>query len=116
GLVAPACAPTAILEPVPAGAVRRFLDAYAVVPDLPVALNLRGFSRVVLTGAAPGQAGALARAVVAQLAAFHAPDDVIVAACVAPEQRPAWEWLQWLPHALHPTKTDGLGRRRVVAS
>src|SRR4051794_21592011 len=93
-LVAPAFDPTANLEPVTAGAVRRFLDAYAVVPDLPVALNLRGFSRVVVTESQSGQARALARAVVGQLAAFHAPDDVVVAACVAPDQRPAWEWLK----------------------
>lgn len=113
-LIAPAFDPTANLEPVTAGAVRRFLDAYAVIPDLPVALNLRGFSRIVLTEAAPGQARGLARAMLAQLATFHAPDDVIVAACVASDQRPAWDWLKWLPHALHPAKTDALGARRLV--
>ena len=62
-LVAPAFDPAANLEPVTAGAVRRFLDAYAVVPDLPVALNLRGVlprrgHRVAAgAGARPGPGG-----------------------------------------------------------
>ncbi|GAA1753824.1 type VII secretion protein EccCa [Luedemannella helvata] len=113
-LIAPDFDPTANLEPVTTGAVRRFLDAYAVVPDLPVALNLRGFTRVVLDS--PAHARPLARAMVAQLATFHAPDDLIIAACVAADQRPAWDWLKWLPHALHPTKTDALGPRRLLAA
>lgn len=112
-LVAPAFDPTANLEPVTAGAVRRFLDAYAVVPDLPVALSLRGFTRVVLDS--PAHARPLARAIVGQLATFHAPDDMIIAACVTADQRPAWDWLKWLPHALHPTKSDALGPRRLLA-
>ena len=45
-LVPPVTRPLEDLEPMTAGALRRFLDAYAVVPDLPVALSLRGFARV----------------------------------------------------------------------
>ena len=45
-LVPPATRPLDELEPMTAGALRRFLDAYSVVPDLPVALSLRGFARV----------------------------------------------------------------------
>ena len=61
-------------------------------------------------------ARALARAVLAQLATFHAPDDLVVAALVAPERRREWDWLKWLPHALHPTAVDALGPRRLVAT
>ena len=87
-----------------------------MVPDLPVSLAVRSFARVVLTAADPGaDARALARALVGQLATFHAPDDLVVAACVAPERRRDWEWLKWLPHALHPTEADAVGPRRLVA-
>ncbi|MFE2723786.1 type VII secretion protein EccCa [Kitasatospora sp. NPDC059327] len=63
----------------------------------------------------PEPARALARAMIAQLAFFHAPDELRVAAAVAPELREHWTWLKWLPHALHPTETDGAGAVRLVA-
>ena len=34
---------------------------------------------------------------------------------VAPERRPQWEYLKWLPHALHSTRVDALGPVRLVA-
>ena len=102
------------LDPMTADALRRFLDAYSVVPDLPVALSLRGFSRIHLAGGEP--AAGLARAIVAQLAVFHAPDDILIVCCVDAERRAAWEWTKWLPHALHPGRHDAIGPRRLVAT
>jgi len=113
-LVPPITPPSDALEPMTSGALRRFLDTYSVVPDLPVAVSCRGFARVHLSG--PDQpTRALVRAMLAQLAVFHPPDDLLIAACVGPEHRPEWDWLKWLPHALHPTRTDGLGPVRLVA-
>ncbi|MDG4762753.1 type VII secretion protein EccCa [Solwaraspora sp. WMMD406] len=102
------------LEPMCALALRRFLTTYARVPDLPVTMALNGFARVHLRGDAAAARG-LARAIVAQATAFHAPDDLLVVACVAADRRADWEWLKWLPHALHPTRTDALGALRLVA-
>ncbi|ASW58055.1 type VII secretion protein EccCa [Plantactinospora sp. KBS50] len=135
-LLPPATRPVEELEPMTAGALRRFLDAYAVVPDLPVAVSLRGFARIVVAGPGPAgrpgpprpatgpqmpgraetAAGALARAVLIQLAVFHAPDELLIAVCAGPERRAAWEWVKWLPHALHPTRVDALGPVRLVTS
>ncbi|QGN46448.1 type VII secretion protein EccCa [Micromonospora sp. WMMD558] len=121
-LVPPVTRPLEELEPMTAGALRRFLDAYSVVPDLPVALSLRSFARVHVRdtaagpGGSPAAAQALARAMLTQLAVFHAPDELLVAVCAAPERRPAWEWVKWLPHAHHPTRTDALGPVRLVTS
>ena len=130
-LVPPVTRPLEELEPMTAGALRRFLDAYSVVPDLPVALSLRSFARV--SSGAAGRAGrprpgdgdgpapapdaqALARAMLTQLAVFHAPDELLVAVCAGPERRRRWEWVKWLPHAHHPTRTDALGPVRLVTS
>src|SRR5215212_1340897 len=77
-LIPPVTRPLEDLEPMTAGALRRFLDAYSVVPDLPVAVSLRGFARVFMRGqgsTGEADARALTRAVLAQLAVFHAPDD-----------------------------------------
>ncbi|GAB3796556.1 hypothetical protein GCM10027605_04710 [Micromonospora zhanjiangensis] len=128
-LVPPVTRPLEELEPMTAGALRRFLDTYSVVPKLPVALSLRGFARVyvrtrpVRTDGSPaggvppdGAAQALTRAVLTQLAVFHSPDELVIAVCAGPERRAAWEWVKWLPHAQHPTRTDALGGVRLVAS
>ncbi|HEY0532938.1 MAG TPA: type VII secretion protein EccCa [Actinoplanes sp.] len=118
-LIPPVTRPLDELEPMTAGALRRFLDAYSVVPDLPVAVSLRGFARVFLRGSGPNgdrDARSLTRAVLTQLATFHAPDDMIIAVCAGPERRPGWEWVKWLPHNLHPSRTDRLGHVRLVAS
>jgi len=133
-LVPPVTRPLEELEPMTAGALRRFLDAWSVVPDLPVALSLRSFARVYVrdaTGASPAggtapaedggpargaSARAMVRAVLTQLAVFHAPDELLLAVCAGPERRAAWEWVKWLPHAHHPTRTDALGPVRLVTS
>ncbi len=115
-LIAPVIEPTVDLEPVTAAALRRFLDTYAVVPDLPVSLALRSFARVVCRSDHDSGESArrLARAIIGQLATFHGPDDLVIAACVAPDRRRDWEWLKWLPHALHPSRTDAAGPRRLI--
>ncbi|NLU80290.1 type VII secretion protein EccCa [Micromonospora sp. HNM0581] len=120
-LVPPVTRPLDELEPMTAGALRRFLDAYSVVPDLPVALSLRSFARVFVRATPVGATGspaaqALARAMLTQLGVFHAPDELLVAVCAGPERRDCWEWVKWLPHLQHPTRTDALGPVRLVAS
>ncbi|GAA1803947.1 type VII secretion protein EccCa [Planosporangium flavigriseum] len=128
-LVPPVTRPLEDLEPMTAGALRRFLDAYSVVPDLPVAVSVRGFWRVYVRGASADRGGGgrvtaasaeaargLVRAMVAQLAVFHAPDDLLVAVCTAPERRAEWEWVKWLPHNLHPSASDAVGPVRLVAT
>jgi S-DNA-T family DNA segregation ATPase FtsK/SpoIIIE len=47
-LLPPETRPLEELEPMTAGSLRRFLDAYSVIEDLPVALSIRGFGRVFM--------------------------------------------------------------------
>ncbi|HLL65681.1 MAG TPA: type VII secretion protein EccCa [Micromonosporaceae bacterium] len=122
-LVPPVTRPLDELEPMTAGALRRFLDAYSVVSDLPVAVSMRGFAQLFIRGAGAGAepgagepARGLVRAIVAQLAVFHAPDNLLIAVCAAPERRQEWEWIKWLPHCVHPTRTDAVGGVRLLAT
>ncbi|TCC18631.1 type VII secretion protein EccCa [Kribbella sindirgiensis] len=110
----PDTVPLEELEPLSAGALRRFITTYSSVPGLPVAMALRGFSRVYVDGD-PDRARSLARALVAQLATFHSPDDLLITAVIGPETRADWEWLKWLPHAHHPEKSDALGPIRLIS-
>jgi S-DNA-T family DNA segregation ATPase FtsK/SpoIIIE len=113
-IVPPQTRPLDDLEPVCALALRQFVLTYSRVPDLPVAMAVNGFSRVYLRGREE-PARAACRALLAQLAVHHSPDDILIAVCAAEERRQAWEWAKWLPHALHPERSDALGRLRMVA-
>ncbi|GHH44113.1 type VII secretion protein EccCa [Lentzea cavernae] len=111
-LITPDTKPLEQLEPLSALALRQFITTHSEVPDLPLAMAVNGFSRVHVLGA---PAAGLVRAMIAQLAVLQSPDDLRIAVCVSPERRPRWEWLKWLPHALHPERTDALGPLRLVA-
>jgi S-DNA-T family DNA segregation ATPase FtsK/SpoIIIE len=113
-LVAPDTKPLEELEPLSALALRRFITTYSTVGRLPIAIAVNGFSRIHLRGDRDAALGLL-RAILAQLATLQSPDDVRIAICTSEERRPDWEWVKWLPHALHPDRTDALGPLRLVA-
>ncbi|MET9377284.1 FHA domain-containing protein [Streptomyces sp. NPDC002992] len=70
---------------------------------VPVTVGLREAGSLGLAGPGKRLAG-LARSVVAQLAALHAPSDLEIVLISADRSRPleerrrAWGWLGWLPH------------------
>jgi S-DNA-T family DNA segregation ATPase FtsK/SpoIIIE len=113
-LIPPQTRPVDELEPLCAIALRGFVTTYSIVPDLPVAMALRDFSHVYVRGP-DNPARGLVRAMLAQYAAFHAPDDALIGICVSEVERPLWEWAKWLPHAQHPEKTDAVGQLRLFA-
>jgi S-DNA-T family DNA segregation ATPase FtsK/SpoIIIE len=113
-LVPPQTRPVDELEPLCTMALRRFLNTYSVVPDLPVSVALRDFSHIYVRGA-DRPAHDFTRALLAQMVTFHAPDDLRIGVCVPDHERGRWEWVKWLPHTQHPGKTDAIGPVRLVA-
>ncbi|MER6942889.1 type VII secretion protein EccCa [Nonomuraea sp. NPDC000554] len=109
-LIPPESAPIEDLDPMAAGALRRFVRTHATVPGLPVALAVHSFARIALTGD-PAAARGLVRAALAQAVALHSPEDLRISVCA---DGPAWECVKWLPHALHPSEEDGAGPVRLV--
>ncbi|WP_405461906.1 type VII secretion protein EccCa [Streptomyces sp. NBC_00101] len=107
--------PVEDLEPLTAHALRSFIRAYSTVPEQPIAVYLRAWSKVLLRGEEE-EVRAAVRSLIAQLAVFHSPDDLWLAFCVADERRSAWEWAKWLPHTLHPHEQDGAGPARRIVS
>ncbi|UED83396.1 type VII secretion protein EccCa [Streptomyces profundus] len=109
--------PVEDLDPLCAVALRRFMDAHAVVPDLPVLVTLRKFASVSVEGEGEGgveAARALARAVVAHAVTFHSPNDLRVLVCTGDVEGPAWSWVKWLPHVHHPEEVDHVGPVRMT--
>ncbi|MEU7479345.1 type VII secretion protein EccCa [Lentzea sp. NPDC042327] len=114
-LVPPQTGPVEELEPIATLALRRFVRAHSLVPDLPISIALRGFAAVGLLGDIEDRRN-LARALLAQLVTFHAPDDLLIAVVSAGRTKQQWEWAKWLPHVQHPTDIDGIGQRRMMAN
>ncbi|MEN3356724.1 MAG: segregation ATPase FtsK/SpoIIIE, family [Mycobacteriales bacterium] len=110
----PQTKPVEDLEPLCASALRRFVRAYTTVSNLPTSLFLRAFARVLCQGD-PDAVRGMARAALAQLVTFHSPDDLRIAVCAGTERQADWDWVKWLPHALHPTETDGAGPTRLIS-
>ncbi|MEI8410789.1 MULTISPECIES: type VII secretion protein EccCa [unclassified Kribbella] len=113
-VVPPDTQPLERLEPLSALALRRFVSTYVTVPDLPLAIAVTGFSRIHVTGDLD-RGTALVRAMLAQLATLHAPDNLRIAVVADEGQQDEWDWVKWLPHALHPDRTDALGPVRLIA-
>ena len=113
-LVPPQTGPVDELEPIATLALRRFVRAHSIVPDLPTQITLRGFAAVSLQGERELTRG-LTRAMLAQLVTFHSCDDVLIAVATAGRAKAEWEWAKWLPHVQHPELADGIGQLRMMA-
>ncbi|MFD8542571.1 type VII secretion protein EccCa [Streptomyces sp. NPDC059649] len=110
----PQTRPVEDLEPLAAISLRRFTKAHQKVPRLPIPVALRRFTSVELAGAGE-PALALLRAVVAQLAVLHSPDELRIAVLGAGSARDEWDWIKWLPHNVHPHEEDDAGPVRLAA-
>ncbi|MEV4110567.1 type VII secretion protein EccCa [Nonomuraea sp. NPDC049695] len=113
-LIPPDSKPVEDLDALSAGALRRFIRTHSTVSQLPVAVALHSFARIKLDGD-PAMVRALVRAMIAQMVVFHSPDDMRIMVCAGKEWMTHWEWVKWLPHALHPEETDGAGQVRLLA-
>lgn len=112
--VPPQTKPVEDLEPLSAVSLRRFTKAHQTVRRLPVPLALRRFTSVELAG--DGEPALdLLRAVVAQLAVLHSPDELKIALLADEAGRAEWDWLKWLPHTAHPAQQDAAGPVRLAA-
>ncbi len=112
-LIPPDSKPVEDLDALSAGALRRFVRAHSTVSKLPVAVALHSFARIRLTGD-PVAVRGLVRAMIAQMTVFHSPDDMRIMVCADQEWMAQWEWVKWLPHALHPERTDAAGQVRLM--
>ena len=83
-----------LMEPDPElqAAAEQLVHRATWLPNAPVVVPLRQLDVIALTGP-PARTRALARALICELAAFHAPDDLRFLAA-----HPAWRWMEQLPH------------------
>ncbi|WP_171110070.1 type VII secretion protein EccCa [Streptomyces sp. Z423-1] len=114
-LVPPQTAPVDQLEPLTAGAMERFVATHSTLEDLPMAVSLRAFYHVSISGEPVTVRGA-ARAVTAALGSLHSPEDLVIAVATDRESAPEWEWAKWLPHVQAKGEADGAGSLRLITT
>lgn len=112
-LVAPDGLDAERCDPVTVMAMRRFIRTHSTIDQVPVAVDLRDRNSVAIEGGLSEVRGLL-RAMICQLAVFHAPDQVLIAGLVGEGNQAHWEWLKWLPHNQHPTAADFVGSARMI--
>ncbi|HWR49111.1 MAG TPA: type VII secretion protein EccCa, partial [Pseudonocardiaceae bacterium] len=92
--------------------IRRFTRT----PGLPLGVGLDRAGDVSVIGAQRADVLVIARAILVQVAALHAPDDVMVAVLADPEREDDWAWTRWLPHLLDRERLGPAGPTpRLVA-
>ncbi|MFJ1744628.1 type VII secretion protein EccCa [Streptomyces sp. NPDC088116] len=111
-LVAPETAPVDELEPLCAGAMQQFLAVHGSLDGLPMAVSMRAFYHVTVSGEQESAQSA-ARAMVAQLVTLHSPEDLMVAVVASRRSAARWDWTKWLPHTQVPGQVDGAGTKRL---
>ncbi|GHJ94353.1 type VII secretion protein EccC [Streptomyces sp. NE5-10] len=114
-LLAPETAPVDELEPLTAGAMQQFLSAHGTLDGLPMAVSLRAFYHLTVSGE-PEAARSTARAMVGSLTALHSPEDLVVVVATGDGAAPSWEWAKWLPHVQASGPGDGAGSRRLITT
>ncbi|WP_371556478.1 type VII secretion protein EccCa [Streptomyces longwoodensis] len=84
--------------------------------DLPLTVPLDRVGNVSVIGRREDTLR-VARALLVQTAAMHAPDDVALALAAPGDRVADWEWAKWLPHLLDPEQFDGpVSARRIAPS
>ena len=106
---------TESLEPVTTSAFRNFVRVQAFVPNIPIAFNLMETTAMAIEGNKENVYG-LTRAMIMSVAFNHSPNFFRIAIVTDNPESPRWEWAKWLPHCLHPTKSDKSGPARLVFS
>ncbi|OHU47206.1 hypothetical protein BKG82_26485 [Mycobacteroides chelonae] len=100
------------LEPVTAGAYRRFMRTQKFVINCPLGLSLTepGYA---LRGDAVEAMG-LARAMIASLVFNHSPNSLNIGLISDNPSGKDWDWLKWLPHIQDRTRHDTSGTARFA--
>ncbi|MGP3735775.1 type VII secretion protein EccCa [Streptomyces sp. GDS52] len=87
---------------------------FATAADVPLTVPLDRAGNVSVVGDREDVLRVV-RALLAQTAVTHAPDDVALALAVPGERLAEWEWAKWLPHVLDPQAHDGPVAARRIA-
>lgn len=92
------------------------MDRFRTGTELPLTVPLDRVGNISVVGPRE-DCLRVARALLVQAAALHAPDDVAIGLAVPGERLADWEWAKWMPHLLDTEQFDGpVAARRIAPS
>lgn len=92
------------------------MDRFRTGTELPLTVPLDRVGNISVVGPRE-DCLRVARALLVQAAAMHAPDDVAMALAVPGDRLADWEWAKWMPHLLDTEQFDGpVAARRIAPS
>jgi len=100
-----------VLEPLTAGAWRRFLRIHKVVTNCPIGQGLNEHPAYSFLGDPEAILG-LARAMIVSLAYNHSPNDLAIG--IVTDDPYGWDWIKWLPHIQDRSRGDHAGTARLA--
>ncbi|MDF2665029.1 MAG: segregation ATPase FtsK/SpoIIIE [Microbacterium sp.] len=106
--------PVQPFDPVMRESAERMVRLAGVAQGMPATVDLERGGHVSIVGERADTLH-VARALVAQIAAFHSPDDVHIAAAVAPHHLDDWRGLDLVPHLSSDTPPSGAVAARRLA-
>jgi S-DNA-T family DNA segregation ATPase FtsK/SpoIIIE len=101
-------------DPVCRRAAEALVARYRDLPNQPVVVPVAGAESVTVIGASD-DARRVGRLLVAQLAALHSPDEVLLAICCPRRAGRRWSAAKWLPHCLDIRARAGGAPRPLAA-
>ena len=78
-------------------AAQEVIKDFSTISGMPVLVPLQDAGIVGIAGNRD-QVLEMSRLLLVQMAAFHSPDELKIAAVYRQEDAMAWEWMRWLPH------------------
>jgi S-DNA-T family DNA segregation ATPase FtsK/SpoIIIE len=93
--------------------LRHVRTHYSVVHGMPTTIDLDSVGDVSIVGD-PADTARVVRSILAQAAALHAPDDLVIAAVVPPERAADWDGIDRLPHVVMDAAPDARSGRRIA--
>nr|WP_251375552.1 type VII secretion protein EssC [Paenibacillus sp. YPG26] len=81
----------------------RLQTSYQLIPDCPVTLPLSEGGVIGIVGSCEAVRN-LSRALIAQVAINHSPDEVKIAAFFGESEREQWDWMRYCPHVWNEGK------------
>jgi S-DNA-T family DNA segregation ATPase FtsK/SpoIIIE len=106
--------PLIAYDPVCLGVADQIANRYQTLTDQPFVVDAGRAGTISVVGDR-GAGRRLARALLAQLVAFHSPADVRVAVVRHSTFDREWDAAKWLPHAIDERYADGPLPRRLIA-
>lgn len=93
----PETKPIEDLDPMCSGALKRFINAYSYIFDVPISIQLRGFSKISIYSENIKDKLEFVYSIIASFITIHSPNNVKISLLTSSERLHLWDFMKWIP-------------------